>query len=144
MFRFLRRINANAALFSGNYVDVRMFYVLRFDAIPCITFIDDLDSTKIAAYVQENVDPITVATYHYSYFDYTEKKVCTNNAILVLQNRRMIEFGNNYCVLLHKSIHYEWAERFAADISQFRNEQAVASYYTHTHVVGFARETEMN
>src|SRR5882672_7319019 len=28
MFRFLRRINANAALFSGDYVDVRMFYVL--------------------------------------------------------------------------------------------------------------------
>jgi hypothetical protein len=42
-FRFLKRINANTGLFNGHFIDAKAFYVLRFNAIPCVTFIGDMD-----------------------------------------------------------------------------------------------------
>jgi hypothetical protein len=39
LFIFLKRINANAGLFNGHFVDVKAFYVWKFNEVPCITLL---------------------------------------------------------------------------------------------------------
>jgi hypothetical protein len=143
LFRFLKRINANAGLFNGHYIDVRSFYVAKFNAIPCITFIGDMDVTKVFAFIKKTYNQDIMATYQHSYFNHDDGNFYFNNTIIVLSYNRMVELVDNHCQVLHAADQYAWARQFIVDISKFRTEAVVAAF-KHTHVVGFARETEMN
>ena len=144
LFRFLQRLKANAALFNGYYVDVKMLYVLKNNEIPSITFIDELDITRAFTYLKETLEPIGVTIYQHCIFDHTDNDVYFSNSILVLKNKRMIELAANYCQILHAAEHYLWVGELVKELAQFRNEKDFASAYSHTHVVGFAKPTEMN
>src|SRR6476661_8255555 len=106
-FRFLKRLNANTGLFNGHFVDAKTFYVLQFNAIPCVTFIGDMDVTKVFAYITEKYSAVIAAAYQHSYFDHNDKKIYFNNTIFVLQNKRMIELADNYCQALHTANDYD-------------------------------------
>ena len=144
IFRFLNRLNANTGLFNGHYIDVKSFYVLKFNAIPSVTFIGELDVTKTFEYLKERVKIIGVTAYQHSFFDHADNKVYFNNTILVLKNKRMIELADNYCQVLHTPDQYAWAGQLVTDLAQFRVERDLASAFRHTPVVGFAKETAMN
>ena len=144
LFRFLKRINTNAGLFNGHFVDVKAFYVLKFNAIPCITFIGDMDITKAFAFVKDNCKADITATYQHAYFNHDDKKVYFNNTIVVLTSERMIEIADNYCMLLHTTNQYAWARELVNNLAQFRIEKDAAPVFRHTPVVGFAKEAEMN
>ena len=144
LFRFLKRINANAGLFNGHFVDVKAFYAFKFNAIPCITFIGDLDITKAYAFVKETCKADIINTYQHSYFNHDDKKVYFNNTIVVLNTERMIEIADNYCQLLHTTDQYTWARQLVNELAQFKIERNAAPGFRHTPVVGFAKEAEMN
>lgn len=144
LFRFLKRINANAGLFSGHFVDVKAFYTFKFNAIPCITFIGDINITEAFAFVKETYKPDIISTYQHSYFNHDDKKVYFNNSIIVLTSERMIEIADNYCQVLHTTNQYTWARQLVNDLAQFKIERNTAPVFTHTAVVGFAKAEEMN
>jgi hypothetical protein len=131
-------------LFNGHYIDVKTFYVLRFNAIPCVTFIGDMDITKVFAYMNENFKADRVSTYQHSYFDHNDQNVYFNNTVIVLKNKRMIELADNYCQVLHTANDYEWARQLVKDLAQFGMEKNIAPVFRHTHVIGFAKEPGMN
>jgi hypothetical protein len=143
-FRFFKRVNVNTGLFNGHFIDVKTFYVLRFKTIPCVTFIGDMDVTKVFAYMNENNKDVRVATYQHTYFDHADKNVYFNNTVIVLKNKRMIELADNFCQVLHAASDYNWARQLVNDLAQFRMEKNITPAFRHTHVVGFAKEAEMN
>ena len=143
-FRFLKRINANTGLFNGHFIDAKALYVLRFNAIPCVTFIGDLDVTNVFTYVAETFDGVITAAYQHSYFDHNDKMILFNNTIFVLQNKRMIELADNYCQLLYSANDYSFPRQLANELAQFRTEQSTTPAFRHTNVVGFAKQAEMN
>lgn len=143
LFRFLKRTYTNAQIFSGHFVDVKAFYTFEFNAIPCITFIGDMDITKSYAFVNNNCKADIISTYQHSYFNHDDKKVYFNNSIIVLTNERMIEIANDYCQLLHTVNQYTWARKLVNDLAQFRIVRDVPAF-RRTQIVGFAKEAEMN
>ena len=142
--RFLKRINANTGLFNGHFVDAKAFYVLRFNAIPCVTFIGDMDVTKAFPYMCETFDTIIAAAYQHSYFDHCEKNILFNSTIIVLKRKRMIELADSYCQVLYAANDYAFASKLVNDLAQFRIDKSMTPAFRHTHVVGFARNAEMN
>jgi hypothetical protein len=143
IFKFLKRLNANAGLFNGHFVEVKAFYVLEFNQVPCITFIGDMDTAKVFAFVKDIYRADIVSTYQHSYFNHDDKEVYFNNTIIVLGFKRMIEITGNYCQLLHTGDQYIWARNLANELSQFRVEAPVP-FFKHTHVVGFAKDAAAN
>ena len=143
-FRFLKRINANTGLFAGHFIDVKTFYVLRFNTIPCISFIGDMDLAKVFTFMTETYNADIAAAYQHSYFNHDEKTMYFNNTIIVMQNKRMVELTDNYCHVLHTPGDYEFARQLFNNLSQFRTENDIRTAFRHTHVVGFAKEAEMN
>ena len=142
-FRFLKRINANSGLFNGHFIDAKTLYVLRFNSIPCVTFIGDMDVINAFAYLTKTFDNVISATYYHSYFDHDDKNIFFNNSILVLQEKRIIEIADTYCQILYGSTDYTFASKLANDLAQFRIERNKVAF-SHTHVVGFAKPAEMN
>jgi len=143
-FRFLKRINANTGLFNGYFIDAKTFYVLRFNTIPCVTFIGDMDVAKVFTFITEKFDTVITAAYQHSYFDHNANDIFFNNTIIVLKNRRVIELADNYCQVLYDFRDYNFTKQLANDLVQFRMENNITPVFRHTHVVGFAKEVEMN
>jgi hypothetical protein len=134
---FSRRVANTATLFNGHFIEVKTFYTIEFNIVPCVTFIGELDITKAYAYINEQLSANTVAVYQHAYFDHGEKEVLFNNTILVLKDNRMIELGPNYCQILHTTIQYAWARHLVKELAAFRVVQQEPA-------IGFARQTTMN
>ena len=144
MFNLFKRIYVKGELFNGHYVDVKALYVCEFNKIPCLTFIGDIDISKAFAFIKETYKTDIKRTYQHSYFNHDDKNVYFNNTIIVLSFERVIEIANNYCQLLHTPGQYNWARDLVNDLSQFKVVMHNAASFKHTHVVGFAKEAEMN
>lgn len=132
-----RKVVDTVALFNGHFIEVKAFYALQFDAMPCVTFIGELDVTKAYAFINEQLKESIVHVYQHAYFDHQEQQMFFNNTILVLRGNRMIEVGNNYCQVLHTTSQYAWANQLAKELAAFRivNKEPA---------IGFARHSTMN
>ena len=144
MFNFFKKIHIKGEIFNGHFIDVKAFFVARFNEIPSITFIGELDVTKAFDFITAELGTKIVAVHRHSFFNHADKNTYFNNAILVLTDKRMIEVADNFCQLLYTIDNYVWADQFAVKLAAFKAENNAATSYTHTHVVGFAKATEMN
>ena len=129
-------------LFNGHFVDVKMFYALRCNAVPCISFIGELDVTKAFAFIKERYQQQVEDIYQHAYFDHEENKMLFNNTIFVFKYQRIVELGSNYCQVLHTNKQYGWANELIKDLSQFR--LVAAPVKEATRIIGFARHANEN
>lgn len=139
MFRRLlgKRIREYVGLFNGYFVDVKAFYALEFDAVPCVGFVGEIDAAKAFALITEQLVGEIVTTYQHAYFDHKEQKMLFNNTLFVLRDRRMIEVGGNYCQLLHATHQYQWANQLVKDLAAFR-------LVVEAPTIGFTRQAVAN
>lgn len=137
LFRSFRKIKDVIGLFNGYFIEAKALYALEFDAVSCISFIGEVDTTKVFALVSEKLKADIVTVYQHAYFDHSERKMFFNNTIFVLTNKRIIELGNNWCKFLHTAEQHAWANALIEELGAFRmvsNENAI----------GFARQAVAN
>ena len=137
LFRLFRKFKNVFGLFNGYFIEVKALYALEFDAVCCVSFVGEIDTTKAFELINENFKTGIVTVYQHSYFDHSERKMFFNNTIFVLANKIMIELGNNWCQVLHPPEQQEWADDLINQLSAFRivnNEPAI----------GFARQSVAN
>jgi hypothetical protein len=139
---FYRRQYDVQGLFSDHFIEVKAFYILHFDRIPCVSFIGELDITPAFAFLRQNLEQQTTNILQHSYYDYTEAKMFFNNSIFVLTDNRMLEVSGNYCQVLHTAHQYEWAVKLVKELAQFRIQPLAAD--VPATVIGFARQTTLN
>jgi len=144
MFNFLKKTEINGGIFNGHFVDAKALYVARFNKIPCLTFIGDMDVSKAFAFIAETYARDVSGIYQHSYFNHDDGEVYFNNCIVVLNHKRMIEIADNYCQVLHDINQHAWVKQLMNDLAQFRMTNAVDPVYRHIHVAGFAKTTDMN
>ena len=63
---FKRRIHDFMGLFYGHFVEVKALYALQFDAVSCVSYIGELDTSKAFAFINENLRAEIVTTYQHS------------------------------------------------------------------------------
>ena len=127
-------------LFNGHFVEIKAFYAFQFGKIPSVSFIGELDVTKVFAHIDESYKYDVVAVYQHSYFDYNEQKMLFNNTIFVLKNNRMIELGDNYCQVLYTPQQYPWVDALIKELVVFRMVKETKE----DRIIGFARQTELS
>jgi virulence-associated protein VapD len=131
-----RKMADTIGLFNGHYIDVKVFYVMSFDAIPCINFVGELDNTKAFSFINEAFGAELKFVYQHAYFDHTEGSVFFNNTIFVLSEKRIVELGHNYCQILFSADHYTWASKLMKDVSAFKIQNEPS--------IGFIRKANVN
>ena len=136
-----RRYNIRG-LFSDHYIELKVFYTLHFDRVPCVSFIGELDITPAFGFLRQKLEQETISILQHSFYDHVEQKMFFNNSIFVLNDNRMIEVAGNYCQLLHTTHQYGWADTVVKELAQFR-VQPVAAGVPVT-ITGFARQPALN
>ena len=138
MFRNLfRKRMETLGMFQGHYIDVRVFYAWRFNQLPSISFIGEIDATKAFAFIRDRYNPVITDFYQHGYFDHDGQAMLFNNTIYILTEKRMIELGSNYCMLLHTRFQFNWARGLLNDLAPFRVRVTGQA-------IGFSRQSSMN
>lgn len=132
-----RKVRFNNNLFGNNYIDSKVLFAARFNALPNISLINYIDSSKAYALIMENFGNEVTAVYQYNTFDYNESKTLFNRTIFVLRNKRIIELGYDYAEILYTGRDYAWANILLSDLANFRVN-------IKTKVIGFAHSGVMN
>lgn len=138
---FNRRINEVNALFMGHYIDVKTFYVMLFDKLPCINFIRELDTSRAFDFVSNRFKYNVKDIYQHSYFDHDKQQFFFNNTVFVLNGKRIIELGNDFCHVLHTKQQYNFGQELVKELSGFRKLTDTAN---DKRIVGFARNNHEN
>jgi len=126
-------------LFLAHYVDVKVFYTMQFNKVPCVSFIPELDTSKVFEYMDRQYRKQIKGIYQHNFFDHSEQKLFFNNCIFVLKDNRMIEAGNTFCHVLYTTKQYKWAQEIAREFAKFRLEESV-----NEKLIGAARNYNMN
>jgi hypothetical protein len=138
---FGRKIKHADPLFIGHFIEAKAFYVSTFNKIPCVSFIGELDTTKVFKYIDECYTHQIKAIYQHAYYEHTDKRMLFNNTIFVLNDNRMLELGSNYCQVLHTPQQYNWANVLITNLAAFKQEVVPAK---DNRVIGFAQQNAMN
>jgi len=134
---FNKKIRDLNVLFNGHYVDVKCYYVMRFNKIPCIGFIGELDTSLAYAHLKEHLRPLVVAIYQHNYYDYNEQQLVANNTIVVLKDKRIIELADNYCQVFYSPLQFEQTNQLLKELATYRIRKE-------NRVIGFATNSNMN
>jgi len=125
-------------LFFGHYLDPKVFYTLKFNTVPCVIFIGELDTSKAFDFIRSTYRLQIEGIYQHSYFDHDKKQFFFNNSVLVLKNKRIIELGNNYCLVLHSKDQYDWGQTMIKELSVFHitgdGSKAIGFARNHTNI----------
>lgn len=112
--------SANEDLFYGNYMDVRVFYIRQFKQAPCISYIGNIDATKVFAYINAgNAGEIT-ETYQRSWYDWSIGKQVFEFTIFKLAGKTMIELGETYANVLFDKQNYALAKRLIDEMAAYK------------------------
>lgn len=143
---FRRNIISVSNLFVNNYIDSKAFYMYKFNEIPCITFINNIDVSKASEYIRAYMSNEIVVVYQYNHYNHEANELQFNLSIFVLSGRRMVEMGNGYVEVLHSSSQYGFATELVRSLAAFRieSEEHVGETFGPVQVAGFMRTAEMN
>ena len=139
VFNFFKtRLTAVNNLFMGHYVDPKVFYTVLFNRVSTITFIGELDTSKAFHFILAMNGSQVKAIYQHNYFDHDKADFFFNNTLFVLNNKRMIELGNNYCQVLHTKDQNSWGQTVIKELSVFHATNET------NRLIGFARNSTTN
>ena len=135
---FKKDLSKVNTLFLGHYLDPKVFYTVKFNKVPCISFIGELDAGKAFDFIQSTYPSQVKGIYQHNFFDHDKREFFFNNTLFLLKNKRLIELGNNYCQVLHTKDQYAWGQTMIRELSVFHVTTDANK------VIGFARSTNMN
>ncbi|MBO9564483.1 MAG: AAA family ATPase [Niastella sp.] len=117
-----RIINANS-IFDNYYIDSKALYMYCFAAVPCISFVDDIEGEKAYTAFQEKYKALVESVHTYRKFKRGDKKVDFNDTIVILKDRCVLEFSEGYCELLHDSANELLIGELIGFLRQFKERQ---------------------
>lgn len=88
---------AKTDVFSGHFIDSKSYFLYKYNKLPSVTIIRQLDFNKAYSYLKtEHADKI-VSEYHYAAINHKKTKAEKEESIIELKEDIIIEMGDGYC-----------------------------------------------
>ncbi len=139
---FRKKVYTNG-IFVNSFIDSRMLFAMRFNKLPNVAVITQVDATQAYALITEKLNTDVVDIFQTNMFDYEESRMSFTMTILVLANSRMIEIGNGYVEVMYASSDYAFAQNLLQELATCRIVETVEVVKSPT-IIGFARNAAMN
>lgn len=108
------------SIFDQYYLELKAFYLHRFNKIPCATIIEDINITNAYAYIDTNLKNSIVDVYQSCFYNHSEGLQQFYKTIFVLDNKVMIELSAHYAKILFPNRRYHFSDNLVKELSQFR------------------------
>jgi hypothetical protein len=110
-------------IFEHYYIEGKAFYLDRFKMIPCVTFIDDIDVTKVFGHIQERYKHTIVDIYQSSYYNREQARQEFSKTYFVLSNKVVIELSASYARMLFPNKEYAFVDELISVLSEYKMQQ---------------------
>lgn len=101
----------NTQLFDNSYIDVNAFYIQQFRKVPCISFVDDVDVSKVFEYINGGYAGKVTAVYQRNWYNWQQQRQEFSRTVFKLADKTLIELGHNYAEILYNKNNYAKANR---------------------------------
>lgn len=115
-------INANN-VFDDRFLDTKTLYLYCFNALPCLNFVNSVDGEKAFAIFKEKYQPLISHIHQYRWYKRESKKYQFDKTVIILSNRCLVEFDDNYCEILHDGKQELFVQELTALVNQFKERQ---------------------
>lgn len=109
-----------APLFQTTYIEVKSFFVKEYNITPCISFINNLDITKVYQYINAGFAGKVLAIYQRNYYSWQRNRQEFSITIFKLENKVMIELGDDYAEILFTNTNYDFANTLVGIFSGYK------------------------
>jgi hypothetical protein len=112
-------INASA-LFDSYFMDSKSLYVHRFNALPNVSYIGNIDGEKAyKAFTGQFKDDI-VRVYQYRWYESKDKEFRFSDTFAIMKNNSIVEFDSGYCEVLHDGTVDTFIDEVVKRVSHFK------------------------
>jgi hypothetical protein len=112
--------NRHAKIFENHYLESKAFYMYRFRAVPCMTFIDDIDVSKSFEHIQKKYAHRIIDTYQACFFNRQVEKHQFSKTLFVLDNKMIIELASNYARIFYPNNLYHVADKLVTALNDYK------------------------
>jgi len=106
-------------VFDNSYLEVKAFYIHEFKQVPCITFIGNLDVTKVFKCIQEGHCGKVIAVYQRSWYNWQHKQLEFNSTVFKLGNKSMIRLGGDFAEILFDKNNFSFANNLVEKFKEY-------------------------
>ncbi|HEV7781541.1 MAG TPA: AAA family ATPase [Chitinophagaceae bacterium] len=114
-----KTINANN-VFDDTFLDAKMLYLYCFNGLPCINFISNVDGEKAFEAFREKHAGRIDHIHQYKWYKRKAKKYQFDRTVLILKNKCIVEFDDNYCQFFHSGNDDEFVNEVTELANQFK------------------------
>lgn len=111
------------AIFDGSFIDNRTYFLYRYDKVPCITWVDQVDTAKVLAYIKTEYGDVIEGIYQYSQYFPKKRRTEFATTIILLRDNCLIELDGYYCTVLHTHRDYDMANALIREMSRFKRRE---------------------
>jgi hypothetical protein len=123
-----QRVIGGDNIFGNGLLESKSFYLYYFNALPNVSFVYTINGEKsLAAFKKAFADRI-VKIYSREEIGDKEREYKHDIALIVLNNESVIEFGDDYCEILHNGTSPEFVEEVTVLVRKYRTREKRKKY----------------
>lgn len=110
-------------MFSRTFLDAKALFLHCFNMLPSIHFMNQVDGEKAFAAFKESFSEKIKHIHQYRWYKTKKKKFQFDKTIIVLENKCIVEFDDDYCEILHDGTDEKFLEDVTVLVNKFKERQ---------------------
>ncbi|MBL7699654.1 MAG: AAA family ATPase [Chitinophagaceae bacterium] len=107
-------------LFTKNFIESKAYFMYCFNKVPCIQYVDKLDTGKVFSYIREVYGTAILGIFQYSRYNWAKRISLYDTTIIALRENCLIELYGNYCEVLYANEDYITATQLVSELVRFK------------------------
>lgn len=120
---YIGKYSAAESLYDSYFLSIRMMYLCLFNTAPDRLNICGVDGEKAHKAFEEKYRHLIADTKSYNWYGKYKKKVQFVRIIYVLNNKSIVEFGSDFCELLHDGNQKSFGEELLAFAGLYKERE---------------------
>ncbi len=108
-------------IFDDSFIEPKEFYLKTFKAVPCLAFINNVDTEAIFKLINAGKYGNVKAVYQRNWYNWQQDRIEFSKTLFKLDNKMMVRLGDDWLEILYQPNAYELA---AAMLNEFKTKKA--------------------
>lgn len=105
------------------FLNTKSLYLYYFNVLPNVHHISNIDGEKAFKAFMENFSALITNVHQYRWFKHEKKKFEFDTTIVLLNNRFLLEFDDDFCQLLHDGANEEFIDEVVVLLKKFKERK---------------------
>lgn len=111
-------------VFNDRFINVKALFMYHFHAVPDIHFISKIDAEKAFNAFGDKFGEYIKYIHKYRWYEHKKRKGFQfYKTVIILNMDCIVELDENYCMILHNSVHEKFVHEISAFVIKFKERQ---------------------